>query len=377
MSEAPDLSDLRQALEDLDRELIGLLAQRLALVEPIAEAKLNAASPFRDEQREGIVFDRVRALAVEMGVDPHRIEALYHVILDWSVARQQDHVHRRDTQPLRVAYQGVEGCYTHLAAQRRYAGRPAGALLTGHPSFASAVQAVRDSRSDVALLPIENTTAGSITATYDLLAEGGVTITAEVVSHIQHCLMALRGHEIDGLREVRSHPQALRQCAVFFERHPWIRPVEAFDTAGAARDLMRSGEGTVGVIASSAAADRYGLEVLADDIQTQSGNYTRFVEVAPEAMTIDREVPCKTSLMLELAHEPGALGRVLAGFSKHRVDLTKLESRPILGQPWRYRFYLDVAGHSASGPVASALQEVRAECADLRLLGSYPSVATG
>lgn len=368
----PELSSLRERIEALDRELIDVLKRRMEVVLPIAEAKLDAASPFRDELREGIVFDRVRAMASSAGLDPHRTEALYRVILEWSVARQQDYVRGRPDTPLRVAYQGVEGAYTHLAAQRRYGGLPQGALLSGHRTFASAVRAVRDREADVALLPIENTTAGSITATYDLLAEGGVTITAEEVSHISHCLLVLPGTDVAQVREVHSHPQALRQCAAFFDSHAWMSPVEAFDTAGAAQMVRAKGKPELAAIASEAAASRYGLEIAAEGIQTQTGNYTRFVEVALESATVREDVPCRTSIMLELTHEPGALGRVLAAFSQQSVDLSKLESRPIVGTPWRYRFYLDVEGHSASAPVFAAIQAARAECSELSVLGSYP-----
>lgn len=368
-----ELSDLRVQIESLDRELLDVLARRLALVVPIAEAKLGAASPFRDQAREGVVFERVRAVAAEHGLDPNRVEGLYRYLLEWSVARQQDHLRDRASVPLRVAYQGVEGAYTHLAAQQRYAGRERGAFLEGHPTFRSAVQAVRDGRAHVALLPIENTTAGSITETYDLLAEGGIAINAEVVSHIRHCLMALPGTTIEQLREVQSHPQALRQCDAWLQQHAWIRPVDAFDTAGSAEKVRLDGRHDLAAIASEAAAERFGLEILARDLQTQSGNYTRFVEVALEAGTVEGDALCKTSLVLELVHEPGALGRVLHAFSANRVDLTKLESRPIVGQPWRYRFYLDVAGHQDHSAVAKALDAARPECVELRVLGSYPS----
>ncbi|MCO4746004.1 MAG: prephenate dehydratase [Proteobacteria bacterium] len=372
MPAEPELTDLRERILALDRELIDVLRRRMEVVVPIAEAKLDSASPFRDASREGVVFERVRSMAQEVGLDPHRIEGLYRLILEWSVARQQAHVRARATAPLSVAYQGVEGCYTHLAAQRRYAGRESGALLTGHRTFRDAVQAVRERRAHVALLPIENTTAGSITETYDLLAEGGVTITSEVVSHIQHCLLALPGTSLDDIREVHSHPQALRQCDVYFQTHTWMQPVEAFDTAGAARMVRDLGQGHLAAIASEAAAEHYGLEIVARDIQTQAGNFTRFVEVATEAATVGEDVPCRTSLLMELAHEPGALGRVLAAFSKRGVSLTKLESRPIVGTPWKYRFYLDVDGHSASAAVHEALAEAEAECTTLRNLGSYP-----
>ncbi len=375
MAEQPDLSQLRETIEAIDRELLALLARRLEVVVPIAEAKLEAASPFRDALREGIVFSRVRELAREHGLDPHRAEALYRVLLDWSVARQQEHVRQRETAPLRVAYQGVEGCYTHLAARQRYAGRAGGALLTGFPTFRAVAEAVRHREADVGLMPIENTTAGSITATYDLLAEGGLSITAEVVSHIQHCLLALPGQSVEVLREVHSHPQALGQCERFFVDHPWIRPVEAFDTAGAARMVAERGDPTLAAIASEEAATRYGLEVLARHIQTQTGNFTRFVEVATEPVVFDCDGPCKTTVMFELSHQPGALARVLSGFAQHRVDLSKLESRPIVGKPFSYRFYVDLVGHQASKAVGEALELARKECTELRLLGCYPAAA--
>jgi chorismate mutase/prephenate dehydratase len=377
LADQPDLSRLRETIEAIDRELIALLAKRLAVVVPIAEAKLEAASPFRDSLREGIVFSRVRELAREHGLDPHRAEALYRVLLEWSVARQQEHVRQRATAPLRIAYQGVEGCYTHLAARQRYGGRSGGALLAGHATFRDVAEAVRQRAADVGLMPIENTTAGSITATYDLLAEGGLSITAEVVSHIQHCLLATDDATVEGLREVHSHPQALGQCERFFVDHPWIRPVEAFDTAGSARMVAERGDPSIGAIASEEASTRYGLQVLARHIQTQTGNYTRFVEVATEPVVFDCDGACKTTVMLELSHEPGALARVLAAFAKHRVDLSKLESRPIVGKPWSYRFYADLAGHRASKEVSAALDLAQKDCADLKVLGCYPAADVG
>jgi len=377
VADQPDLTELRQTIEAIDSELLALLARRLEVVVPIAEAKLEAASPFRDSLREGIVFSRVRDLARGHGLDPHRAEALYRLLLEWSVARQQEHVRQRETAPLRVAYQGVEGSYTHLAARERYAGRPGGTLLSGLATFRDVAEAVRQREADVGLMPIENTTAGSITATYDLLAEGGLSITAEVVSHIQHCLLALPGATVEGLREVHSHPQALGQCERFFIDHPWVRPVEAFDTAGAARMLADRGDPSVGAIASEEAAGRYGMDILARHIQTQEGNYTRFVEVATEPVVFDCDGPCKTTVMLELSHEPGALARVLSAFARHRVDLSKLESRPIVGKPFSYRFHVDLAGHRASKEVSAALAEAEVECAELRVLGCYPAATVG
>ena len=159
---APDLSTLRDRIEAVDRQIIALVAERLRIVEDVAAAKLTSASPFRDREREELLLQRLRALATEAGVDPHQIERMYRVVMDMSVAHQEATVRSREDVPLRIAYQGVEGSYSHLAAQRRYAGRTGGALLTGHDTFRGAADAVLTGLADLALLPIENTTAGSI-----------------------------------------------------------------------------------------------------------------------------------------------------------------------------------------------------------------------
>ena len=372
MADVPDLQGLREAIEALDRRLLALLKERMALAERVAGAKLAAASPFRDREREEQVLRRVRHLAVELGLDAHEIERLYRVVMDMSTAHQQAFVHGREEVPLRVVYQGVEGSFSHLAAQRRYTGRPGGALLTGCDTFRLAAQAVREGEADLALLPIENSTAGSINETYDLLAEGGLTITSEVVSAIEHCLLALPGARLEELTTVLSHPQALHQCEAFLHQHPGLRATTEFDTAGAARKVREQGDRRIAAIAGESAARLFGLEILARDIQTQADNFTRFVEVAREASPCPPGADCKTSLLLVTAHRPGALGEVLSELSRHGVNLTKLESRPMPGQPWQYRFYLDLEGHAASERVAAALEALRDHTRELRVLGTYP-----
>src|SRR4029079_5859678 len=177
------------------------------------------------------------------------------------------------------AYQGVEGSYSHLTAQRRYAGTPEGVLLEGFETFRAAAEALRDGRADRALLPIENTTAGSINETYDLLGEGGLHITAEAVSRIEHCLLALPGATLEGLRTVISHPQGLLQCQDFLRGAPWIEARQEFDTAGAARKWREGNDPTVAAIAAESAARVYGLEVLRRGIQSADADLHTLVEL--------------------------------------------------------------------------------------------------
>ncbi|HSK00433.1 MAG TPA: prephenate dehydratase [Kofleriaceae bacterium] len=370
-----DLAALRDRIEAIDRQIIALLAERLAIVEDVVAAKLASASPFRDRVREESLLARLREIAAAAGLDPHQIERMYRVVMDMSVAHQERTVRERADAPLRVAYQGVEGSYSHLAAQRRYAGRGGGTLLTGHDAFRGAAEAVLAGAADLALLPIENTTAGSINETYDLLASTGLHITGEVVAAIEHCLHALPGVPVEELRTVMSHPQALAQCAAFFARHPHLAPRQELDTAGAARRVASANDRTLAAIASAAAARTYGLAIVAQGIQTAAGNATRFVEIAPRPAPLPEGVAAKTSLLLALADRPGALGEILMRFAARNLSLTKLESRPIPEAPFTYRFYVDVLGHAASASFAAVLDELRALTTELRVLGTYAAHA--
>jgi chorismate mutase/prephenate dehydratase len=364
---------LRDRIEAVDRNIIALVAERLKIVEDVAAAKLETASPFRDREREELLLRRLRGLAIAAGVDAHQIERMYRVIMDMSVAHQEATVRNRSDAPLRIAYQGVEGSFSHIAAQRRYAGRTGGALLAGHESFRAAAEAVTAGAADLALLPIENTTAGSINETYDLLASGSLHITGEVVSAIEHCLLALTGVTIDDLRTVISHPQALAQCHGLFVKYPHLTARADFDTAGAARRVVEANDPTLAAIASAAAAQRYGLAVVARGIQSTTGNSTRFVEVALRPAPLPDGVVAKTSLVFALADRPGVLGEILSRLAARNLSLTKIESRPIPEVPFTYRFYADVLGHAASEPFHAALEDIRPLTTDLRVLGTYPS----
>ena len=369
-----DLQALREDIEAIDRELLGALKSRMELVESIAVSKVDNAFPFRDRLREEQLLLRVRHIATELSLDAHEVERLYRIIMEMAIAHQQAHIRSLEDTPLRVAYQGVEGSYSQLTAQGHYRDQDGGVLLTGYETFRGAAEAVKDGTVDVALLPVENSTAGTINQTYDLLSEGGLVINSEVISQVEHCLLALPGTRIEDLRTVLSHPQALLQCEDFLRTRPWLAPQEEFDTAGAARKVSEVNDPTLAAIASESAGRAFGLEVLATRIQTQRNNYTRFIEVALEAAPCPPEVPCKTSLLLITAHKPGALGQVIVAFADRGVNLTKLESRPIPDQPFNYQFYLDIEGHASSEPITQTLREIERQelTRELRILGTYP-----
>ncbi|HVS64604.1 MAG TPA: prephenate dehydratase [Thermoanaerobaculia bacterium] len=371
----PGLDELRAAIENVDRRLLDCIVERKRLSELVAGAKIQTATPFRDRLREDEVLRRIRTTAAELDLDPHPVEHLFRLVIEMSITQQLAHLRDLATTPLRVAYQGVEGSFSHLTAQRRYAGRSGGVLLTGYETFRQAAGSVREGVNDVALLPIENSTAGSINETYDLLAEEGLAINAEVISEISHCLLGVPGATMEGLRMVLSHPQALAQCEKFLCELEGVRTQTEFDTAGAARKVRQLGDPGIAAIASERAATVFGLEILVSGIQTQMSNYTRFVEIATEAAACPPDQPCKTSLMLAIGHHPGDLGEVLRQFSSRRINLTKLESRPVPEQPFRYRFYLDVEGHASSEALREALVEIEPLARGVRILGTYPQAA--
>ena len=368
----PGLQGLRETIENIDRDLLQLLRRRMECVEEIATVKVQAAYPFRDHQREDFVLKKIRRAAVDYGLDARRVESLYRLIMEMSISHQQAFVQRLETVPLRIAYQGVEGSYSHLTAQRRYAGRKGGCLLSGFESVAKAAAAVESGDADYALLPIENSTAGSINETYDILASGHLKINAEVISAIQHCLIGLPEATLEGLRTVISHPQAIWQCEAFLRTAPWINPVAEFDTAGSARKVKESNDPTLGAIASESAAQILGLQIIRKGIQTQAENATRFVEIAIEASPCPADKPCKTSLYVALDKKPGALGDVLTHLGKRNIGLTKLESRPIPESAWEYCFYLDLDVHADDPRMVEALKELKPVTSSLKILGTYP-----
>lgn len=377
MLPGPEVQAVREEIEEIDRQLLVLLKTRMHKVERIAQGKLQDAFPFRDPGREEQVLRRVRHLAVDSGLDPHAVEKLYRQILEMSIAHQQAHIQSLETVPLRVAYQGVEGSYSHLTSQRRYAGRAGGVLLAGYATIRQAVAALRAGEADVALLPIENSMAGSINETYDALAEGGLAINAEEISRVEHCLLALPGAPIEGLRKVLSHPQALAQCESFLAGIPWAVAQPEFDTAGSAFKVKELGDPSLAAIASESAGRLFGLEILKKGIEMQSGNATRFVEVALESLPSPASGPCKTSLVIAVDHAAGALGQVLMEFGRRGLQLAKIESRPVQTDAWRYRFYLDVEAHADAPPMAAALAAIRPHTAELRVLGTYPRAERG
>lgn len=277
---------------------------------------------------------------------------------------------------MQVAFQGEPGAFSEEAVQCVFED----AEVRPSATFEDVFEAVEGHTVDRAVVPIENAVFGSVRVNYDHLRTHAVTIIGELQLRIHHCLMAPAGATIDGLEVVRSHQQALGQCRDWLRAHvPDATPEATPDTAGAARAVAAAEDPTTAAVASRRAAERYGLEVLAEGLQDNEQNFTRFLVLAPEdadAAPVGTGEP-KTSLAFVLQDNvPGALFKSLAVFALRELDLAKIESRPLVGHPGRYRFYLDVHGAVTDEAVARAFDHLREITMDLQVLGSYPQGAT-
>jgi prephenate dehydratase len=282
--------------------------------------------------------------------------------------------------PLSVSYQGLAGAFSEAAAAALFPDQ----TLVPRRTFSEVFAALESSEVDAAVVPVENTHAGSVADVYDLLRNHrGVRVVAEAVVRVRHCLLAVPGAALADVKIARSHPQALAQVEDFLRRAN-IQPEVAYDTAGAAADVAAAGDRSVAAVASRRAAARYGLAVLAESIETSPDNFTRFFALARDGDdSVARRIPHallggppKTSVVYAAANVPGALTRTLQPFATAGVQLTKIESRPSRAGPWDYVFYLDFEADPETSPAREALALMRTCCEWVQPLGTYRAATT-
>jgi len=272
-------------------------------------------------------------------------------------------------QALKVGIQGYSGAFHEIAARHCFPERPLSIIPAA--TFDELVANVEgEEEADLGLMAIENTLAGSLLYNYRLLNESSLCITAEVYLRIKHNLMALPGQRIEDLTEVWSHPMAIAQCREYFRDYPHLRLLETEDTAGSARRIRESGIKTVGAIASNLAADLYGLEILAGGIETNKLNYTRFLVLEKSAPLLEADRVDKVSVCFSVDHEVGSLYKVLAVLAAYQINLTKIQSTPIIGRPWEYFFFLDFVSEGKIG-YEQAIEAIRPLTHNLKVLGAY------
>jgi len=270
---------------------------------------------------------------------------------------------------MQIAIQGEPGSFSHEAAHKF---EPQ-ATIVPCPVSAEVFRAVMEDRVDAAVIPIENSLAGSVAEHYDLLLHHNVLIERETLLRIRHNLIALPGASISDIRRVYSHPVALAQCRRFFAEHPGVEAVPFYDTAGSVKHLVTEKDTHIGGIASEAAAHFYGGHILAAGIEDNSQNYTRFFFIRKASLVVPNEAATKVSLAFTVENKPGTLVAALEAFSRHQTNLTKIESRPVPGRPWEYVFYVDFSLQSPES-VVLVLEELQKQCSMVKELGRYPDV---
>jgi prephenate dehydratase len=273
----------------------------------------------------------------------------------------------------RIAFQGERGAFSEEAALK-LAGEDV--TLVPRPTFDATFAAVTDGVADFVLAPIENSLAGSVHRSFDLLVESNLQIIGEVIIPIVHNLISVPGARFERINVVESHPVALAQCEQFFSSHPRIKRVSAEETAGSVREMIRRGDPAYAAIASRRAAEIYGGSILREHLEDDRENYTRFLLLAPHARStagaaIAKNSADKLSIVFQLAHLPGALYHALEPFARRNINMMKIESRPMHGRPWQYRFHLDLQASAADAGVKDAIAELGKLAVELRILGSY------
>lgn len=268
----------------------------------------------------------------------------------------------------RVAIQGYAGAFHEIAARLFFA--PKQLEIVPSDTFEALVEMVQNETVDTALMAIENTLAGSIMYNYDLLNESTLKIVGEVYLRIKQNLMVLPGQTIEDLEEVHSHPMAIAQCQHFFKKYPHIRLVETVDTALSAKMIRDQQQKRIGAIASTLAAELYDLDIIAPSIETNKQNYTRFLVLRREATTCEPASANKVSLCFSVEHEVGSLHKVLALMAAYNINLTKIQSAPIVGRQWEYQFFVDFVVEGSVG-WQQALEAIRPLTTRLKVMGAY------
>ncbi len=371
------LPALREHLSDLDKKIVELIAERFRVVSDVSREKAGSDAAIRDPERERQVLDAVEQIARVEGAPVDLVRRMYRDLLGESVSRQvSGRAGHTRQERVRVAVQGAEHTFSFLAAQKYLSASEREGELVASRTYQAAFDALKRGEVDLAVLPIENTIAGSINEVYDLLRENDVSIVGEETWNVDHCLAGVSEVLLGAVRHVLSDLDGLEQCSAFVQALAKATPVLHFDAGDAMRTVAEAGDPTQVAIGAPEAAAAHGLVVLRRGIANQAENFTRFVVLARHPVAVDLTAPCKTSLIFVTRHEHGALMRSLDVLGNSGHSMTKLESRPRPGRPWEYMFFLDFEGNVADPRTASALDDLRSTSLHMKMLGSYPAKAT-
>ena len=373
-----DLLECRNKLDVIDKQIVKLFEERMDICGKVAETKIASGKAVYDAEREKQKLDAVSAMA-DSEFNQVAVRELFSQMM--SISRKYQYsilaehgramklgFERLDKLPVegvRVVHQGVEGAYSHAAAIQ-YFGKDAEIYHVAR--FEDAMKEVQLGNADYAVMPIENSSAGAVIDMYDLLTRYDNYIVAETFLPVNHALLGVPGAKLSDVKTVFSHPQALMQCSTFLN-DSGLKQISVENTAVAAKRVVEEGDKSQAAIASEIAGKLYGLELLKPSIQNNQGNTTRFVILANRK--VYQKDAGKISLCFELPHTSGSLYNMLGNFIFNHVNMMMIESRPIPGRNWEYRFFVDIEGNLQDAGVKNALRGIGAEAQNFKILGNY------
>ncbi|HBA69993.1 MAG TPA: prephenate dehydratase [Lachnospiraceae bacterium] len=374
-----DLTDLREQIDNIDKQIVELYEQRMDISRQVAEYKIETGKKVFDKEREEEKLRKVKSLT-HTEFNSLGIEELFEQIMSMSRKLQYKMLTEKgsmgrlpfigvdslDKEKARVVFPGAEGAYTQ-AAMEQYFGKDVNSFHVD--TFRDAMIAIDEGSADYAVLPIENSTAGIVNEIYDMLVEFENYIVGEQIIKIEHCLMALPGTWIEDIRTVYSHPQSLMQSSRYLQEHASWKQISISNNAFAARKVAEDKDKTQAAIASAHAAETYGLEILEKGVNRSSTNSTRFIVVTNRKIFL--KSAGKVSICFEVPHESGSLYHMLSHFIYNNLNMNKIESRPLEDRNWEYRFFIDFDGNLADSAVKNALRGLRDEARNMRILGNY------
>ncbi|XQW85721.1 prephenate dehydratase [Thalassotalea piscium] len=377
MNEELDLTKIREKITQLDQELLTLFAQRRSLTLSVAKSKAHQIRPVRDQQREQELLIRLINQGKTLGLDAHYVTSIFQTIIEDSVLNQQAYLQTLanpniEMPTVSVAFLGDKGSYSYLASHRYFSRRAEKIIEFGCQSFSEIMTQVESGHVDYGMLPIENTSSGSINEVYDVLQHTNLSIVGEITQPIEHCLLTAVNTRLDKIKTIYAHGQPFTQCSNFLDKQDNIRIEYCESTADAMAQVYELQSDDVAVIGSEEGGKLYKLHALEKSIANQSENHSRFILVARKSIDVAEQIPAKTAIILATGQKPGALVECLLVLKDKGINMCKLESRPIQGRPWEEMFYIDVEANIKSIALQEAIEEITPQTNFIKVLGCYP-----
>ncbi|WP_427835175.1 chorismate mutase [Actinobacillus pleuropneumoniae] len=374
-----DLSDIRQQITQLDRHLLKLLAERHRLAFDVVRSKEITQKPLRDIEREKALLQALvsHAEAENYQLDPQYVTQIFQRIIEDSVLTQQNYLQNKlntqKEQNVSIAFLGMRGSYSNMAS-RQFAKKYQGSLIElSCDSFQQVFDKVSEGEAEFGVLPLENTTSGSINDVYDLLQHTDLAVVGELAYPIKHCVLANGNIDLVEIDTLYSHPQVIQQCSQFIQSLNKVHIKYCESSSHAMQMVARLNKPNIVALGNEDGGKLYGLTNIKTDIANQQNNITRFIVVAKQAINVSPQLQTKTLLLMTTSQQAGALVDALMVFKQYQIRMTKLESRPIYGKPWEEMFYVELQANIHSENTQQALKALEDVTSYVKVLGCYPS----